>query len=92
MSDSIMKEQNMGIVTTRQKIVRFCVQFVTYGFLILMALIVLFPFYWMIISSLKTLEEYRLSVPTFWPQRIMLSNYADGAEVLRPFEAKMYLW
>ena len=78
MSDSIMKEQNMGIVTTRQKIVRFCVQFVTYGFLILMALIVLFPFYWMIISSLKTLEEYRLSVPTFWPQRIMLSNYADA--------------
>ena len=78
MSDSIMKEQNMGIVTTRQKIVRFGVQFVTYGFLILMALIVLFPFYWMIISSLKTLEEYRLSVPTFWPQRIMLSNYADA--------------
>ena len=43
-----------------------------------MALIVLFPFYWMIISSLKTLEEYRLSVPTFWPKVVMLRNYADA--------------
>jgi multiple sugar transport system permease protein len=43
-----------------------------------MALIVLFPFYWMIISSLKTLEEYRRSVPTFFPQHIMFSNYAEA--------------
>ena len=78
MSDFTMKEQNMGMVTTRQRIVRAFVQFVTYSFLILMALIVLFPFYWMIISSLKSLAEYRLSVPTFWPQKIMLSNYADA--------------
>jgi multiple sugar transport system permease protein len=32
----------------------------------------------MIISSLKTLEEYRLSVPTFWPQRVMFVNYLDA--------------
>lgn len=43
-----------------------------------MALIVLFPFYWMVISSLKTLAEYRLTVPTLWPQTIMLSNYAEA--------------
>ena len=43
-----------------------------------MALIVLFPFYWMLISSVKTLEEYRMSVPTFWPRQIMLSNYAEA--------------
>ncbi|MBR4016218.1 MAG: carbohydrate ABC transporter permease [Oscillospiraceae bacterium] len=54
------------------------VQLFTYAFLIVMALIVLFPFYWMIISSLKTLEEYRLNVPTFWPKRIMFSNYAEA--------------
>ncbi len=78
MSDKTMKEQNMGIVTARQRLIKGLVQFFVYAFLIIMALIVLFPFYWMIISSLKTLEEYRLSVPTFWPQRIMLSNYADA--------------
>ena len=79
MSDhNIMKEQNMQQVSAQQRIVQFLVKFFLYAFLILMAVIVLFPFYWMIISSLKTLEEYRLSVPTFWPQRVMLSNYADA--------------
>ena len=73
-----MKEQNMQQVTIVQKFVKAGVKVVTYAFLILMALVVLFPFYWMIISSLKTLEEYRLSVPTFWPQTIMLSNYAEA--------------
>ena len=46
-----------------------------YGFLFLMALIVLFPFYWMILSSVKTEGEYRQAVPTFWPQQFMFSNY-----------------
>ena len=43
-----------------------------------MALIVLFPFYWMINSSLKELAEYKLSVPTFWPRRVMWSNYVEA--------------
>lgn len=46
-----------------------------YVFLFAMALIVLFPFYWMIISSLKTEGEYRQTVPTFWPQQLMFANY-----------------
>lgn len=76
--NNIMQEQNMQMVSIRQKITRFLVLFVIYAFLIAIAIVVLFPFYWMIISSLKTLEEYRLSVPTFWPKRIMLSNYIDA--------------
>jgi len=43
-----------------------------------MALIVLFPFYWMIISSLKSLEEYRFNIPTFWPKVIIWQNYAEA--------------
>jgi multiple sugar transport system permease protein len=43
-----------------------------------MALIILFPFYFMIISSLKTLEEYRLSVPTLWPKKFVFRNYIDA--------------
>ena len=79
MSEKItMKEQNMQIVSTRQRVVQILFKTLTYAFLILMALIVLFPFYWMVISSLKSLEEYRLSVPTFWPQRVLLSNYVDA--------------
>ena len=79
MSDrNVMQEQNIQQVSVQQKIIQILVKVVLYAFLGLMALIVLFPFYWMIISSLKTLQEYRLSVPTFWPQQIMLSNYADA--------------
>lgn len=46
-----------------------------YAFLLLVAVAVLFPFYWMINSSLKTLAEYKRTVPTFWPEQVMWSNY-----------------
>ena len=75
---AVMHQQDLVQVSAQQKILQFIVKFFTYAFLILMALIVLFPFYWMIISSLKTLDEYRLSVPTFWPKRVMLGNYAEA--------------
>ena len=75
---TIMQEQNMQMVSIRQKITRFLVLFMIYAFLIAIAIVVLFPFYWMIISSLKTLDEYRLSTPTFWPKRMMLTNYVEA--------------
>lgn len=73
-----MHEKDMQQVSLHQKMVKTVVMIGIYAFLLIMALIVLFPFYWMIISSLKTLEEYRMSVPTFWPKAIMLSNYAEA--------------
>ena len=84
----------MQQVSVQQQIVKIAFKFLVYVFLILMAVIVLFPFYWMIISSLKSLAEYRLSVPTFWPQRIMLSNYLDAfttANLGRLFLNTMYV-
>lgn len=63
----VMKERDMEKVTARQKVFKTLGLVFTYLFLGIMALIVLFPFYWMIISSLKSIEEYRLSVPTFLP-------------------------
>ena len=76
--DKVMHEINMQKVSVTQRIVLTSVKVFTYAFLLLMAVVVLFPFYWMIISSLKTLDEYRLSVPTFWPKMIMWGNYADA--------------
>ncbi|MBP3569239.1 MAG: carbohydrate ABC transporter permease [Lachnospiraceae bacterium] len=73
-----MSEKNIQQVSAKQKIMKTIVLVGVYVFLGIMALIVLFPFYWMIISSLKTLDEYRMSVPTFWPQKIMFSNYAEA--------------
>ena len=74
----VMHAKNMQKVSILQKAMKLLVLVGTYVFLIAMALIVLFPFYWMLISSVKSLSEYRLSVPTFWPQQIVLSNYVDA--------------
>lgn len=57
---------------------KFLTRVGVYIFLMCMALIILFPFYFMIISSLKTLEEYRLSVPTLWPEQFVFRNYVDA--------------
>ncbi|MBQ0009746.1 MAG: carbohydrate ABC transporter permease [Ruminococcus sp.] len=73
-----MNERNLQQVSLRQKVGRVLILFLLYLFLVAMAVVVLFPFYWMINSSLKTLEEYRLNVPTFWPKQVMFSNYATA--------------
>ena len=89
-----MHEKDMQKTSAQQRIVKILVQFFLYAFLLIMALIVLFPFYWMIISSLKNLAEYRLSIPTFWPKQLMLSNYVDAfntANLGRLFLNTMYV-
>lgn len=73
-----MHEKDIQKTSLRQKMVFVLVQVFLYLFLLVMAVVVLFPFYWMIISSLKTLDEYRMSVPTFFPRRVMFSNYLEA--------------
>ncbi|MBR7116350.1 MAG: carbohydrate ABC transporter permease [Clostridia bacterium] len=73
-----MSEKDIEKVTTAQRIVKIAFTTLTYVFLGLMALIVLFPFYWMLISSLKSLPEYQLTVPTLFPKVIMWSNYVEA--------------
>ncbi|MBQ2378520.1 MAG: hypothetical protein II297_08980, partial [Clostridia bacterium] len=72
----VMKSRDISRLRTSAKIGRGAGMVLTYAFLILIAIIVLFPFYWMIISSLKTLDEYKLSVPTLFPETIVFGNYA----------------
>ena len=73
-----MSEKNIKAVAANQRVVKIAVLALTYLFLFVMALIVLFPFYWMIISSLKDLTEYRLPVPTLFPQTIQWGNYLEA--------------
>ena len=74
----VIHAKDMQKASILQKVMKLLVLIGTYGFLMIMALIVLFPFYWMLISSVKTLAEYRLSVPTFWPKEIVLYNYVEA--------------
>ena len=78
MSQKTMQERSMKKVSSEQKVVRVAVKVMLYAFLIIMALIIIFPFYWMLISSVKSLAEYRLSVPTLFPREILLSNYVEA--------------
>ena len=75
---NMMTAKDMQRISAGQRLVKSGVKIGTYAFLMIMALIVLFPFYWMIISSLKTLSEYRQAVPTFWPRQLMFSNYSEA--------------
>ena len=73
-----MQERDMKKVTSKQKVVKIAVKVLIYAFLIAMAIIIIFPFYWMLISSVKSLEEYKFAVPTLFPQKILFSNYAEA--------------
>ena len=77
-NQATLSEKNLQTVSARQRAVKIVVQVLLYAFLIVMAFIVVFPFYWMIISSLKTTVEYRLPVPTLFPKQIMWSNYVEA--------------
>ena len=73
-----MHERDMQKVSVNQRIGKIIALVLVYAFLIFMAIAVLFPFYWMLNSSLKSLDEYRQSVPTFWPKKVLFSNYATA--------------
>ena len=73
-----MHAKNLEKTSAAARVGGILVKTGVYAFLIVMALIVLFPFYWMIISSLKGEVEYRQTVPTFWPQQFMPGNYVEA--------------
>ena len=49
-----------------------------YALLILGALIVIFPFIWMVLGSFKTLQESNRFPPTFWPETWQPQNYLNA--------------
>ncbi len=74
----VMQKQDIQKVTKRQAVMKIAIQIVLYAFLFAMAIIVIFPFYWMLISSLKTLNEFELANPTFFPTEIRWENYTNA--------------
>lgn len=60
----------------KSKIKNISVKTITYIFLTIVAIFSFLPFYWMIISSLKSESEFRETIPTFFPREIMWENYS----------------
>jgi multiple sugar transport system permease protein len=75
---AVMHSKDLNKEKSKGKIGKVLVKIATYAFLILMAIIVVFPFYWMIISSLKSLAEYKAPTPTLWPKEILFGNYVKA--------------
>lgn len=59
----------------REKTIKTIRYIVSYTFLVLMALFMILPFYWMLITSLKTEAEISLFKPTFFPKEFAWDNY-----------------
>ena len=59
----------------KQKFLRRIRVALQYAAAIALTMLMLFPIYWMIVSSLKTSDELLLAVPTLWPIDIMWENY-----------------
>lgn len=74
----VMQERDMHKVVVGQKIMRVFSQILLYLFLFAIAFVILFPFYWMVISSVKTLDEYLLTIPTLFPREFDFVNYVEA--------------
>lgn len=61
----------------RQKTLKITKSVIAYVFLTIFAIFALLPFYWMILSSLKTETVYREPIPTFFvkPSELQWKNY-----------------
>ena len=63
-------------IKRREKVVHIITTVLTYLFIFALALTVMFPFYWMIITSLKQNDEIMATQQTFFPNIVMWSNYS----------------
>ena len=61
-------------------------QFLTHFCLIIALLIFIFPFYWMVASSLKPLADIYVIPVQFWPARPTFSNYLEIAGLIQSDE------
>ncbi len=91
----VMHERDMQKISMGDKIFKIIVKIAVYTFLSIIALSVLFPFYWMIISSLKNYAEYYYTNPTFFPQTgLDFHNYIeafDAANLWQLFGNTVYV-
>lgn len=73
----VIKEGNRSVdsIKKREKVSRVILTVLLYAVITFLALLMVFPFYWMIITSLKNNTEIISSNQTFFPTIVMWSNY-----------------
>ena len=66
LSSQTMVEKDFSKVTSAQKVAKVFGNILTYTFLIFVAISVLLPFYWMLLSSVKSMSEYMKNPPSYF--------------------------
>lgn len=90
-----IKEAGKTVQTIRkaERVAKIVSTTLTYIFIVALAILVIFPFYWMIITSLKTLDEITGmstgGTQTFFPQVVMWTNYVY---VFQRFDFTTYMF
>ena len=80
LTSQTMQEKDFSKVTSTQKALRVGGTVLNYAFLLLVAFTVLLPFYWMLISSVKSMTEYMMNPPTLFPKEFHFENYLYAFE------------
>lgn len=71
-------QNNQALSLNRKAIAHRRIQTtIQYVLAIMVTLVMLFPLYWMFITSFKSQQEVLLSVPTFWPREWHFENYRN---------------
>lgn len=73
------KQKNYTVTERNAKIKAGAAKTVIYTFLVIWALIVLFPFYWMVLTSVKEYGDYNAEfIPKFFTLAPTFQNYVDA--------------
>ena len=86
-ASKVMKQKDIKQVTKKQLILKIVSLILVYTFLVAVAVTVLFPFYFMLISSVKSPEEFKVIKPALlpwqfnngdnWAKQIEWENYKE---------------
>ncbi len=74
-------DEKVQLTIKRQNRFKIVFKVFIYIFLILVAFSTLFPFYWMLNTSFKSMDEYMLLTPTYFPKEFIWDNYINAAAV-----------
>lgn len=73
------KETDYGKIEKNAKVRKMTATVITYAMLVVWAVIVLFPFYWMVLTSVKSYGEYNSEyIPKFFTLSPTLENYKEA--------------
>ena len=74
-----MNETNYDLIEKRARVRKTVWRAVIYAMLVVWAIAVLFPFYWMVLTSIKSYSSYNAEhIPLFYPASPTFENYIDA--------------